>query len=328
MSLNKTTNNKQQITKFASDLLFVICCLLFNFMSLLEETKQLCNLYHIKPAHNKGQNFLINEAVYEQMMAAAHLQPTDTVLEIGPGLGFLTFLLAAKAKKVLAVELDKRLAEALKLRLAMKEIKNVEVIQGDILSFFSRHSCESRNLVAKELEMPAFAGMTNRYKVVANLPYNITSIFLRRFLEDDKRPQTLTLLLQREVAERLAAKAGAMSLLGLSVQFYAEPKLIASVDKKDFWPVPQVASAIVELQVKAKPPLAGADIKLFFRLARIGFSAKRKMLKNNLAAGLPIKTSEAEIYLKQAGLSPTIRAQDLSLDNWLKLFGFTKGIML
>ena len=134
----------------------------------------------------------------------------------------------------------------------------------------------------------------------------------------------MTLMLQREVAERLTAKAGAMSLLGLSVQFYAQPQLIARVDKRDFWPEPEVQSAIVHLTVKDKLPLKNEDIKLFFRLARVGFSAKRKMLKNNLAAGLHQPSDEVAKALIDAGFSEKIRAQDLSLDDWLKLFNFLK----
>jgi 16S rRNA (adenine1518-N6/adenine1519-N6)-dimethyltransferase len=299
-------------------------------MDLLKETKDLCKLYGIVPARSRGQNFLINETVYDKIITTTALSKKDTVLEVGPGLGWLTFLLAKKAKQVMAVELDKKLAEVLKLRLEMKEIKNVEVIQEDILNFFSRHPRESGDpdAVRKRNEIPAFAGMTKEYKIVANLPYNITSIFLRKFLESANKPKTMTLMLQREVAQRLTAQAGAMSLLGLSVQFYAEPKLIAVVDKKDFWPEPAVMSAIVHLKVKNKLPLPEKEIKLFFHLAHFGFSAKRKMLKNNLAAGLPINAGKAEKYLTQAGLPPTCRPQDLALNDWLKLFGIAKDIML
>jgi len=285
-------------------------------MDLLKETKDLCKLYGIHPARSRGQNFLINQTVYDQVVAAANLQSSDTVLEVGPGFGFLTFLLAKQAKQVIAVELDRRLAEVLKSRLEMKGVNNVEIIQGDILDFLN----PKFQITNFKSQKNSKSQLLNCYKVVANLPYNITSIFLRKFLTSERRPQTLTLLLQKEVAERLAARAGAMSLLGLSVQFYAEPQFITAVDKKNFWPEPEVMSAIIHLKTKSKLPLKENEIKLFFRLARIGFSAKRKMLKNNLAAGLAISSGAAENYLIKAGLKPTCRPQDLGLDDWLGLF--------
>ncbi len=276
-------------------------------VNLLQETKQLCDLYHIKPTRSRGQNFLINEAVYQKVIDTAELKPADTVLEVGPGLGFLTMLLAERAKAVTAVELDQKLAETLKLRLEMKEIKNVGVINANILDW------PKINRLPKTL-------LTEKYKIVANLPYNITSIFLRKFLGGEHQPQTMTLMLQKEVAERLAARPGEMSLLALSVQFYAEAKVVATVDKRDFWPEPAVQSAIVKLVIKKKPPLAALETKDFFRLLKFGFSAKRKMLKNNLGGGLKISASEAESYLTKIGLKPTCRPQDLSLEEWLKLF--------
>jgi 16S rRNA (adenine1518-N6/adenine1519-N6)-dimethyltransferase len=313
-------------------------------MSLLQETKDLCNLYHIKPTRSRGQNFLINEKIYDKIIEAADLRKTDKVLEVGPGLGFLTFALAAQVKEVVAVELDRGLAEVLRTRLPMQGIKNVQVIQDNILDFagfLSRHSREGGNpgsskkfqqttvgegikiLGEKKTWMPASAGMTEgKYKIVANLPYNITSIFLRKFLEGNFKPASFTLMLQKEVAERITARAGDMSLLALSVQFFAQAKIVAPVSKRDFWPAPEVDSAIIHLQVTNDNKKI--DQKLFFRLARIGFSAKRKMLKNNLANGLKISATETQNMLVKAGLNPLTRAEDLGLDDWLKLLGLVK----
>jgi len=279
-------------------------------MNLLEETKQLCNLYHVKPTRSRGQNFLITPQVYDQVIAGAGLKSTDKVLEVGPGLGFLTFRLAEIVKEVVAVELDRGLSEVLRTRLEIKEVKNVHVIQNNILDF------------ATFKNLPK--GFTDNYKIVANLPYNITSIFLRKFLEGDFKPTSLTLMLQKEVAERIVARPGDMSLLALSVQFFAEAKIIAPVAKHDFWPAPAVDSAIIHLKTHDKNK--SIDQKFFFRLAKIGFSSKRKMLKNNLSAGLKITTEEVQKYLTAANLPATCRPQELSLEEWIRLYRMISNI--
>jgi 16S rRNA (adenine1518-N6/adenine1519-N6)-dimethyltransferase len=281
-------------------------------MDLLEETKQLCALYHIKPTRSRGQNFLITPQVYDEIIESSGLRPADKVLEVGSGLGFLTIRLAEIVEEVVAVELDRGLAEVLRTRLEMKEVKNVHVIQNNILDFTT-----FKNLPK---------GFTDNYKIVANLPYNITSIFLRKFLEGNFKPTSLTLMLQKEVAERIVADKGDMSLLALSVQFFAKARIIAPVTKHDFWPAPAVDSAIIHLQVIDK--YQSVDQKQFFRLAKIGFSSKRKMLKNNLANGLKISTIETQNMIIKAGLNPLIRAEDLGLDDWVKLLGLAKQFML
>jgi len=276
-------------------------------MNLLQETKQLCDLYHIKPARSKGQNFLINSDVYDKIIAEAGLHKDDLVVEVGPGLGFLTFLLADTVKTVLAVELDQKIVKALALRLEMNDYKNVRLLNADVLDFW----------LLTKLPQEIAKG---DYQVVANLPYNISSVFLRKFLETPSRPKTMTLMLQREVAERLTARPGKMSLLSLSVQFYAEAKLVLRVDKKDFWPEPKVNSAVVKLITKKQPPLEAGELKAFWRLAKIGFSAKRKMLKNNLASGLKLDGQTIETALAKVGLKSNCRPQDLSLEEWLTLY--------
>ena len=267
-------------------------------MNLLEQTKELCRLYNIKPARSRGQNFLIQEEIYDRMVEQADLQPDDVVLEVGPGLGFLTAKLAAKAKQVIAVELDDKLSKVLKIGLAANGVENVQVVNEDILKF---------------------SIFNFQYKIVANLPYNITSIFLRKFLEAEVRPELMVLMLQKEVAERICAKAGKMSLLAVSVQFYAQLEILKIVEKENFWPKPEVDSAIIKLEVRSKK--LEVNEREFFRLVKFGFSAKRKMLKNNLAAGLKISQPEAENKIIKAGFNEKIRAQELSVGDWLKLFG-------
>ncbi|MDD5528361.1 MAG: 16S rRNA (adenine(1518)-N(6)/adenine(1519)-N(6))-dimethyltransferase RsmA [Patescibacteria group bacterium] len=275
-------------------------------MDLLDRTKEICKLYDIWPSRSKGQNFLIEESVYDKVVAAADLSKDDTVLEVGPGLGFLTAKLAKAAGRVIAVELDDKLAAYLKDAITSGETENVEIFNENILYL--------------DLKNTKYEIRNTKYKIVANLPYNITSIFLRKFLSGETKPETMTLLLQKEVAERICAKPGKMSLLALSVQFYAEPEIIDYVPSKDFWPAPKVDSAIIQLRIKnEKLKISGEDEKSFFRMAKIGFSAKRKMLKNNLANGLHVPAAEVEKMLVEAGFNPKIRAEDLGVEDWKKI---------
>lgn len=272
-------------------------------MDLLKQTKELCKIYNIKPSRKKGQNFLIVDGTYNQIVEVACLKKDETVLEVGPGLGFLTQKLAEKVKKVIAVELDDMLAEVLRNRFKKQNIQNVEVINKNILE-----------VTSYELQVAS-------YKIVANLPYNITSVFLRKFLSAEVKPSLMVLMLQKEVAERIAAEPGKMSLLAVSVQFYADVEIIDYVPADNFWPAPEVDSAIIKLTVGTgfKPVHASINEKDFFRLVKIGFSAKRKMLKNNLANGYHISQTEAGERLKKAGFSEKVRAQELGVKDWIKL---------
>lgn len=292
-------------------------------MSLLQETKLICKKYQIKPSRNKGQNFLVNEEIYNQIINVANLSKNDTVLEVGPGLGILTRLLCKNVKKVIAVELDKTIFNYLKISKEIESLDNLELINKNILNFTTA-------------ELPQ-----EKIKIVANLPYNITSIFLRKFLpllnsmippdkggwgvNKDKQIKIfeMVLMLQKEVAQRITAKPKAMSLLSLSTQFYSTPEIINHIDKENFWPVPKVDSAII----KIKPISSISEKKLrecisekdFFQIARIGFSAKRKKLANNLANGLHKKQSEILPFLQKIGLNPNARAQELEIEKWVKL---------
>jgi len=282
-----------------------------NIMDLAQKTKEICRIYEIKPSRTKGQNFLINEKIYDEIVIAADINSKDTVLEVGPGLGFLTARLSKVAKKVVAVELDDKLAGFLQIGLDSQDVTNVEIVNKDILKF-------NPNI------------LPSGYKVVANLPYNITSIFLRTFLNQKNRPKSLVLMLQKEVAQRLVAAPGDMSMLALSVQFFADIEIIREVKAGNFWPEPKVDSAIIRLVIQEKKhaDISFIEEKSFFRLAKFGFSAKRKMLKNNLASGLKISNLEAEKLLEIVGLNKQVRAEDLSVVNWQKLFAASRSLVL
>ena len=273
-------------------------------MSIVDQVKKICQAYQLQPTRSKGQNFVINKAVIDKVVGSANINADESVLEIGPGLGFLTEALIVVAKQVISVELDQKLFKFLQDKFAGSN--NLKLINQDILFF-----------------QPETAGLS-RYKIVANLPYNITSYFLKRFLTQVVRPQTMTLLLQREVAQRICAKPGELSLLGISVQLYGQPRIVAPVSRQNFWPVPQVESAIIQIdQIKTDKQVAewldGVLEKHFWQLCHIGFSAKRKQLQNNLAAGLKISNEVAKQALLEVNLLANIRAQDLSLTDWLQL---------
>ncbi|MBU4332303.1 ribosomal RNA small subunit methyltransferase A [Patescibacteria group bacterium] len=267
--------------------------------------RSLCKKHHIKPSRQHGQNFLIDNDAVQTIIKAADLQPEDVVLEVGPGFGAITKELAKNAGKVLAVEIDKKFVSI--LNQAFAERHNVKIVKDDILRM------DLFDLEIKDLE----------YKIVSNLPYNITSHFIRQRLTQSPRPKQLVLVVQKEVAERICAKAGEMSLLSVSVQFYAQPVLTKIVPRTSFWPKPEVDAAIVKIGKigKHRDNLVGKDFdeKRFFQIVRIGFSSRRKMLKNNLATGLKVSNDKIEQMLEKAGLDKKIRAQDLGMEHWIRL---------
>jgi len=282
--------------------------------NIVARTRELCQIYDIKPARSKGQNFLINDGIYQAIINAASLQPADTVLEVGPGLGFLTAELSKKVKRVIAVELDDKLASLLQVAIDAQAVENVEIINQDILRFNPDEYLEP----------------TTEYRVVANLPYNITSIFLRTFLSSARPPRSLVLMLQKEVAERIVATAPDMSLLSLSVRYYGTPEIIRIVPSSDFWPAPAVDSAILRFTYDrpSPSPTSLALDKKFFQIARIAFSAKRKMLKNNLLAGFKIKSEDLEKAFQAAGIDAKARAESLSLEQWQLLVAALSNFVL
>ncbi|MBN1326055.1 ribosomal RNA small subunit methyltransferase A [Candidatus Falkowbacteria bacterium] len=270
-----------------------------------QKLKGLFNEYGIWPSKSKGQNFLINQNVLDKIVEAADLKSTDYVLEIGPGFGILTEELIKKVKKVLSIELDKRLVYFLKQK--FKHETKLEVLLSDVLKI-------------KNIELyKKLVGEKEDYKLVANLPYNITGAVLRKFLTYEPKPAVIILLLQKEVAQRIIAKPPKMSLLSLSVQYYGKPQIIDYVSKESFYPKPEVDSAIIKIELKKDPILNQINEKKFWQLAKIGFSSPRKQLQNNLVAGLKINKETIKIALKSVKLAPECRPADLDLEQWISL---------
>ena len=267
------------------------------------ETKELMRRFGVNPKQSLAQNFLMDAEQLARIAAAAALTATDTVLEIGPGLGSLTQYLAAQAGRVVAVELDDRLIEILRSHFGTQP--HVQVVHGDILTL------EPGVLVrADDSDAPV------AYKVVANLPYYITSAVLRHLLEADHRPTQIVVLVQKEVAERICAAPGDLSLLAVSVQFYAEPTLVQRVPASAFHPAPKVDSAVLRLAVRPHPAVPDVNPDAFFRVARAGFSQKRKQLANTLSAGLHLPKADLITLLNNQGIDPTRRAETLTLAEW------------
>lgn len=261
--------------------------------------------WNIRPHKGLGQNFIIDQAALNKIVAAAELTRSDTVLEIGAGLGTLTERLAREAGRVVAVELDARLMPV--LHSVLSGFDNVTLIQGDILAL------DPTALV--DISGPAPL-VPCPYKVVANLPYYITSAVLRHLLEARARAQRMVITVQREVAERIAARPGEMSLLAVSVQFYGRPQILFRIRPGSFYPSPEVESAVVQIDAYDAPPVAVKDVDEFFRVVRAGFARRRKQLRNTLAAGLGLSPDEVAARLQEIGIDPRRRAETLSLEEW------------
>lgn len=249
------------------------------------------------PNKSLGQHWLRDRDVLAHIADCAELETDDAVLEIGPGLGTLTSELLRRSKKVVAVEFDEELARKLPAQFPGKDLT---VVQSDILAFDLS-------------QLPA------GYKVVANVPYYITSKIVQLLMTADNKPDIAVLLVQKEVAERLAAQPGDMSILAVSAQLFAEVTLGDVVGAEMFTPPPKVDSQVVILKTRSTPFLTDISEKEFFRIVKAGFSAKRKMLRSSLSGGLNISKDQAETYLHAAGIKPNDRAESLSLDDWARL---------
>jgi 16S rRNA (adenine1518-N6/adenine1519-N6)-dimethyltransferase len=272
-----------------------------------------------------GQNFLRDKAVLDRIIQSANLSGDDFVLEVGPGEGILTERLAKYAKKVMAIEIDNNLASKLDSRLRGND--KIEIISADILEINlpelieveTQHRCVSEITDIKTQQCCVSTNINNYpYKVIANIPYYITSPIIRLFLETKYPPTEMLLMVQKEVAERICTKAGKMSILALSVQYYADAELLFTVPAEAFSPVPEVDSAVIRITLNSKRE-EKEYTKKFFKLVKVGFSAKRKTLVNNLSTSLKLEKSFVEEKLKQVGISPNQRAQELSLEDWKKL---------
>jgi len=281
--------------------------------SLLIQTRKLMRRFDLKARKRLGQHFLIDEEVLGLIVSAAELGHNDVVMEIGPGLGVLTKELARQAGWVLAIELDDKLAAILGESLA--SFINVTVINENVLEVDPAALLEGQ-----KTKFPLEGKGPFDYKVVANLPYYITSPVLRHFLEASLKPQIMVVMVQKEVAEEIVARPGRMSLLSVSVQLYGEPAIISYVPSDCFYPSPEVDSAILKIALYPQPAVEISDKESFFTLVRAGFSASRKQLVNSLAQGLGVPKTETLTLLKMADIEPQRRAETLSLEEWACLW--------
>jgi 16S rRNA (adenine1518-N6/adenine1519-N6)-dimethyltransferase len=260
----------------------------------------------LRPNKALGQHFLIDRAALTSLVEAAELSADESVLEVGAGTGVLTVELARRVRRVIAVELDRHMLPL--LRESTSRFPPVEILPSDLL----------------QVDPSSLFG-SQTYKLVANLPYYITALTLRHFLEHTYPPRSLVVMVQKEVAERMAAEPGDMSLLSLSVQFFGAPRIIAAVPAAAFFPPPQVDSAIIRVDLFQEPPLSGRARDDFFRLAHAGFAEKRKQLHNSLARNLHVSQEAVGDWLAAAGINPMRRAETLSLDEWLRLTLIVRG---
>lgn len=266
---------------------------------MMTGVRELIRHHGVGPRKELGQHHLLDQGAVARMVAAAELQPGEAVLEVGAGLGVITRVLAPSAGRVVAVELDQRLIPVLQEELA--DYANVQIVQGDILA-----------LDPAEL-------MGGPYKVVANLPYGLASAVLRQMLEARLPPQRMVVTAQREVAERIVARDGRLSLLAVSVQFYGQPRLLFRLHPHAFYPPPDVDSAVLRIDLHQQPPVQVDDVAEFFRVVRAGFCQPRKQLRNSLAAGLQLEPRIVEEALRELGLDPRLRAENLRLEDWARV---------
>jgi 16S rRNA (adenine1518-N6/adenine1519-N6)-dimethyltransferase len=293
----------------------------------------------LRPTRGMGQNFLVDPPALDTIVTAAELTAEDTVVEVGPGLGVLTWELLQRAGRVIAVELDRRLAARLHEEFA--GVEKLEIVQGDILNLAPeqlladhrptttdqrpttiQHS-ESR-IPNSEFRTTDY-GLRTTYKIVANLPYAITSAVLRHFLEAAQKPALMVVLVQWEVALRITAQPGDLSVLAHSVQLYAEPEIVARVPAGGFLPAPAVDSAVLRLQVRERPAVVVDDVDQLMRVIKAGFLQARKKLSNALPSGLAamgarVEKQRAVAALEAAGVDPSRRAETLTLEEWARVY--------
>ena len=251
----------------------------------------------MQPKKSLGQHWLHDEASLNAMLAAGEVTGEDIVLEVGPGLGTLTKKLCVAAKKVIAVELDDILAADLKNKVPAE---NLEVVHQSILDFDT-------------------SVLPKGYKIIANIPYYLTSNLIRIMLESPNPPSVMVLLIQKEVAQRVVAGAGEMGILSVATQFYAEAALKEEVPAELFTPPPKVDSQILQLKLRKTPLFENVNTDQFFKIVKAGFSEKRKKLRSALSGGLNISKQEADTLLQAANISLDARAQELTLEQWHEL---------
>ncbi len=269
--------------------------------SLKQKTIASLKALGIRAKKGLAQHFLVDEEALQQVVDAGGLTPDDTVIEIGAGLGVLTRELAKHAGKVIAIELDENLAKALSKELAGSS--NVTVVHGDVL----------------DINPADLVGADAPYKVVANIPYYITGAILRHFVEAPNKPALVVLMLEKEQAQSVVARPGKMSVLGISVQLYGRPQIVAFVPANSFYPAPKVDSAILRVDIYPRPAVGMTSAEHFFKVVRAGFSARRKQLHNALSRRLNMPGQAVTDVLRRAEIDPMRRAQTLTLEEWARL---------
>ncbi len=255
----------------------------------------------LSPRKALGQHFLVAPGVLSRIAEAADVTPDDLIVEVGPGLGHLTDALARRASRVVALELDRELATALEQ--AFTDRPNVKIVHADALT----------------VDLSEVAPSGRPYAVVANLPYYAATAIVRRFLEAAHKPDRLVVMVQREVAQGMAAPPGRTGLLGIAVRYHGTPRIVGYVRPGSFHPPPKVTSAIVRIDVHPTPPVRVESEKRFFALVRAGFAAPRKQLRGGLSRALGVPPGETERALRATGLDPTRRAETLTLEEWAAL---------
>lgn len=259
------------------------------------QLKSLCIKYNLRPSKSFGQNYLISDAPITAMLDAGEVNKEDTIIEIGPGFGILTLALATHSKKVISFEIEKKLAPYWEEKI--REQKNIEIMWGDVLQEIGK------------IKLP------KKYKVIANVPYQITSRILRTFLELPNPPSCMVVMVQKEVAERICAKAGDMSLLAVSVQYYGQPKIVKKVPKGNFWPSPKVDSAVVAIKNIEKKKNA----EDFFNVVRAAFAQKRKQAWKNISIELGVEGDLVKKVLARVVGNEKARAEELGVEEWEKI---------
>jgi 16S rRNA (adenine1518-N6/adenine1519-N6)-dimethyltransferase len=267
----------------------------------IRELRNFLYAHHIRPNKAFGQNFLVDRDILLHIVEAAEIHAGDQVLELGAGTGVLTRELAKRARRIVAVELEREMLSL--LAKTTHNYRNIEIME--------------RNLLYVD---PKEIFGSDSYKLVANLPYYIASPTFRHFLECANPPRLFVAMVQYEVAQRLVAAPGDLSLLGVSIQFYGEPKIIEHVPARAFYPAPRVDSAILRIDLKDEVPLTSGQRDSFFRLVHAGFSERRKQLHNSLAHGLHRKNADVQPWLLAANIDPSRRAETLSIEDWLRLW--------
>ncbi len=263
------------------------------------QLRALCEEYGLRPSKGYGQHYLINEAPIMAMLKAADVSSDDTIVEVGPGFGILTLTVAPLVKRVFAFEIEQKLRPYWEEQISKHP--NIEMIWGNALQ-----------------ELTAYSLPLTAYKVLANLPYHITSDVLRVLLELDPGPEKIVVMVQKEVAERMCAKPGDMSVLSVAVQYYGESRIVTQVSHGSFWPVPKVDSAVVSISLH-KEKQSKEVAEEFFHVVRSGFAQKRKQLWHNLANGLHLEGDVIKQILREVTGNERIRAEEVSVEEWKKI---------